>query len=51
MKSPKKKPMTQLERDTATYNENLSEEEARAESELENAIAGAAAGIDVDGEE
>jgi hypothetical protein len=51
MKSPKKKRMTRLERDTAAYYENMSEEEATAERELENAIAGAASTIVTDCEE
>jgi hypothetical protein len=50
MGSTENKPMT-LERDTAAYFKNMSEDEARAERELENAIVGAAADIDVDGEE
>jgi hypothetical protein len=33
-----KKELAQLERDTATYFENMSEEEARAERELEAAL-------------
>lgn len=50
MESTEKGPMTQLECDTAAYYKNMSEDELRAERELENAIAGAAAGIDVDTE-
>ena len=45
----KRKP-TQLELDTAAYYENMSEEEAQAERELEAALASAAAGIDFDQE-
>jgi hypothetical protein len=51
MKSSKKKPMNQLERDTAAYYESMTPEQLKAERELEDAIAGAAKGIDVDGEE
>jgi hypothetical protein len=43
--------MNQLERDTAAYYENMSEEEARAERELENAIIRTAKDVDMDGEE
>lgn len=41
----KKKP-TQLELDTAAYFANMSEEEARADRELEAALAGCASGVD-----
>jgi hypothetical protein len=51
MESTENEPITQLERDTAAYYRNMSEEEAKAERELESAIVGAAADIDVDGEE
>ena len=50
MKSSKKKLMTPLERATAAYFENMTEEELKAERELEDAIAGAAKGIDFDNE-
>ena len=40
-----------LEQETAEYFNNMSEEEAKAERELESAIAGASANIDVDAEE
>jgi hypothetical protein len=48
MKRPKKKPMNQLERDTAAYFDNMTPEELKAEQDLEKAIAGA--GIDFDKE-
>jgi hypothetical protein len=48
MKSSKKKPMNQLERDTAAYYDNMTPEQLKAERELEDAIAGAPRGIDVD---
>jgi hypothetical protein len=51
MKKPKKKLMTPLECATEAYYENMTEEELKAERQLENAIAGAGSGIDVDGEE
>ena len=51
MKTPKKKLMTPLERATEAYFENMTQEELKAERELEEAIAGAAKGIDVDGDE
>jgi len=51
MKSSKKNQMTQLERDTEAYYENMTEEELKAERELENAIVGAGTAVDVDGEE
>lgn len=51
MRSSNKRPMTQLERDTEAYYENMTEEELKAERELENAIVGVGTGIDVDGEE
>jgi len=51
MKSSKKNRMTQLELDTAAYYQNMSEEEAKAERELENAITGTVTGIFVDGKE
>lgn len=41
---------TQLERDTAAYYENMSEEEAREERELEAALAASAEGINFDEE-
>jgi hypothetical protein len=50
-KQPKKRRMNQLERDTAAYFENMTEEEAKAERELEQALAGAAKEIDFDSEE
>jgi hypothetical protein len=40
--------LSQLERDTAAYFENMSEEEAREERELEAALAASALGIDID---
>jgi hypothetical protein len=46
-----KRPTTQLERDVAAYYKNMPEDEAKAERELESAIAGAAADVDVDTEE
>ncbi len=51
MKFSKKKLKTPLERATEAYYENMTPEESAAERELENAIAGAGSGIDVDGEE
>jgi hypothetical protein len=48
MKKPKKKLMTPLERTTTAYFENMTPEELKAERELEDAIAGAPRGIDVD---
>ena len=50
MKKPKKKLMTPLERATEAYYENMTPEQLKAERELENAIAGAAKGIDFDNE-
>jgi len=50
-KQPKKRRQTQLERDTAAYFENMTEEDLKAERELEDAIAGAAKGIDIDKDE
>jgi hypothetical protein len=50
MKSSKKNLMTPLERATEAYYENMTPEQLKAERELEDAIAGAAKGIDVDGE-
>ena len=47
---PKKRRMNQLERDTAAYFDNMTPEQLKAERELENAIAGAANGIDFDEE-
>jgi hypothetical protein len=41
---------SQLERDTAAYFENMSEEEARQEHELEAVLAASAEGIDFDHE-
>ncbi|MGD0990789.1 MAG: hypothetical protein ABR874_23540 [Candidatus Sulfotelmatobacter sp.] len=49
-KQPKKRRQNRLERDTAAYYENMTEEELKAERELEDAIAGAAKGIDFDNE-
>lgn len=43
--------MNQLERDTAAYWDNMTPEELKAERELEDAIAGAAAAVDLDSEE
>lgn len=43
--------MTPLERATESYFESMTPEQLKAERELENAIAGAGAGIDVDSEE
>jgi len=51
MKTPKKKLMTPLERATEACYENMTPEELKAERELEDAIAGAAKGIDFDAEE
>jgi hypothetical protein len=42
---------SQLELDTAAYFENITEEELKAERDLENAIAGPAKAIDFDAEE
>jgi hypothetical protein len=50
MNSSKKKPMNQLERDTAAYFANMTPEELKAEQELEKAIAETAQGIDFDKE-
>lgn len=47
---PKKRRMNQLERDTAAYFDNMTPEQLNAERELEDAIAGAPRGIDVDRE-
>jgi hypothetical protein len=49
-RQPKKKPMNQLERDTAAYFDNMTEEELKEENELAKALAGAADGIDFDAE-
>ncbi len=43
----KQKP-TQLELDTAAYFANMSEEEARADRELEAALAGSVSGVNFD---
>ena len=43
--------MNQLERDTAAYFDNMTEEELKEENELAKALAGAANGIDFDAEE
>ncbi len=51
MKSSKKNQMTQLDRDTAAYFENMTEEEAVAERELERAITGTCSGFVVDSTE
>jgi hypothetical protein len=45
---PKKRRTNQLERDTAAYFDNMTPEQLKAERELEDAIAGAPRGIDVD---
>ena len=47
---PKKKPLNRLERDTAAYFDNMTEEQLKEERELEKALAGAAKGIDFDNE-
>jgi hypothetical protein len=49
-REPRKKPMNQLERDTAAYFDNMTAEELKAERELEEAVAGAANGVDFDKE-
>ncbi len=46
----KKEKPSQLERDTAAYFENMTEEEAREEQELEAAMATGAEGIDFNDE-
>jgi hypothetical protein len=51
MNKPKKKLMTPLERAIEAYYANMTPEELKAERELEDAIAGAAKGIDFDAEE
>jgi hypothetical protein len=48
---PKKRIMNPLERDTAAYFDNMTEEELKEENELARALAGAASGIDFDAEE
>ncbi len=48
MKKPKKELKTPLERATEAYYANMTPEELKAERELEDAIAGAPKGIDVD---
>jgi hypothetical protein len=48
MKKSKKKLMTPLERATKAYYENMTPDELKAERALEDAIAGAPKGIDVD---
>jgi hypothetical protein len=48
---PRKRSMNQLERDTAAYFDNMTEEELKEENELAKALAGAANGIDFDAEE
>jgi len=50
MKKSKKTLMTPLERATEAYYANMTPEELKTERELENAIAGAAKGIDFDNE-
>ncbi len=45
-----KRNLSQLELDTAAYCENMSEEEAREERELEVALAASVQGIDFDHE-
>ena len=50
MKKPKKKLMTPLELATEAYYANMTPEALKAERELEDAIAGAAKGIDFDNE-
>jgi hypothetical protein len=47
---PKKKQMNRLERDTAAYFDNMTEENLKEENELAKALAGAAKGIDFDNE-
>ncbi len=42
--------MNQLERDTAAYFDNMTEEELKEENELGEALAEAAKGIDFDNE-
>jgi hypothetical protein len=42
--------LSQLERDTAAYFENMAEEQAREECELEAALVASAEGIDFDNE-
>jgi hypothetical protein len=49
-RQPEKRRQNQLERDTAAYYENMTEEELKAERELEDALADAAKGIDFDNE-
>jgi hypothetical protein len=51
MKKTKKGLMTPLERAIEAYYENMTPEELEAERELEDAIAGADKGIDVDRDE
>jgi hypothetical protein len=48
---PKKRRMNQLESDTAAYWDNMTPEQLKAERELEDAVAGAHRGIDVDRDE
>lgn len=48
MKKTKKKLMTPLERATEAYYANMPPEELKAERELEDSIAAAPRGIDVD---
>jgi hypothetical protein len=48
---PKKRRMNQLERDTAAYFDNMTEEELKEENELAKALAGAANGIDFEADE
>jgi hypothetical protein len=47
----RKKPTNQLERDTAAYFDNMTEEELQEENDLAKALAGAAKGIDFDAED
>jgi len=51
MRKPKKKLMTPLELATDAYFANMTPEQLKAEPVLEEAIAGAAKGVDFDTEE
>jgi hypothetical protein len=48
---PKERRINQLERDTAAYFDNMTEEERKEDEELGRALAQAAKGIDFDAEE
>jgi hypothetical protein len=50
-KQPKKRRRSQLERDTAAYWNNMSDEELREENELGRVLSEAGRGIDSDREE